>query len=129
MRLTWNRLILGGGALVGGVAALIAWILNSGCVGPSPFGGSDPCQQAYAMFAFSMIFSPTLLIWAIGRFFIWANRQLEREPGYQAGVRRPDNVRALCSNCGRPQSPYWTYKCNHCGASYERYPPKVESLE
>lgn len=28
-----------------------------------------------------------------------------------------------CGRCGKPLSPAWKAKCNHCGASFAEYPP------
>jgi hypothetical protein len=97
-------------------------------------GGMAPgyCRDLNAGFVIGLGSAITLLIWAPVALLVWLGRRGLRDepnPHSPVGAPRPDNVRALCSNCGRPQSPYWNYKCNHCGGSYERYPPKVEPLK
>lgn len=33
----------------------------------------------------------------------------------------------VCSRCRKPQSPYWTTKCNHCGALYSEHAPVAKT--
>jgi hypothetical protein len=35
----------------------------------------------------------------------------------------PRPVGSRCGNCGKPVSPAWKTKCNHCGASFDDFPP------
>ena len=34
-----------------------------------------------------------------------------------------DNGQELCRSCGKPLSPYWRTKCQHCGAPFQRERP------
>ena len=35
----------------------------------------------------------------------------------------PRPVGSRCGKCGKPVSPAWKTKCNHCGAAFEDFPP------
>jgi hypothetical protein len=35
----------------------------------------------------------------------------------------PRPVGSRCGKCGKPVSPAWKTKCNHCGATFQDYPP------
>jgi len=39
----------------------------------------------------------------------------------------PRPVGSRCGRCGKPVSPAWKSKCNHCGAAFSEFPPVLPS--
>jgi len=35
--------------------------------------------------------------------------------------------RSVCGKCGKPLSPMWKAKCNHCGGYFSQYPPVLRN--
>jgi hypothetical protein len=55
---------------------------------------------------------------------------------WQIDRRRPTTVLSpgsqapphhQCARCGKPLSPVWVGKCQHCGAQYAEYPPEART--
>ena len=40
----------------------------------------------------------------------------------------PRPIGSACGKCGKPLSPMWKSKCNHCGATFGAFPPVLPSL-
>lgn len=56
---------------------------------------------------------------------VLTDEEFEQQKASLLGPRRPTQApkRSVCGNCGKPVSPYWRDRCNHCKARYSEHPP------